>query len=60
MDCYIVRIYRRQHDQLIGTLQPVGCNQTRPFHSVEELWDLMQAICTELPRHSEQPGKPEA
>lgn len=40
MESYIVRLYRRDvenPDCLVGLVETVGENETRPFHTVSEL-----------------------
>jgi hypothetical protein len=43
-DSYIVRVYRRSSDdppQLVGIVEQVRTGRETPFHSIEELWQVL-------------------
>jgi hypothetical protein len=43
-DSYIVRVYRRSPNdprQLVGIVEQVSSGRETPFHSVEELWQIL-------------------
>jgi hypothetical protein len=35
---YVVRVYRRTRESLIGQVQDVQTGRVRPFRDIEELW----------------------
>jgi hypothetical protein len=45
MDCYVVRIYRRDGKKsriLIGTVEAVGTDKRFGFSNIEELWEILR------------------
>ena len=46
VECYIVRIYRRGNGaptKLEGVVEKVGVEGKKPFHDVNELWDILNS-----------------
>jgi len=44
MDSYLVRIYRKADNNprlLIGVVEEVGVNEKKAFHTLYELWDIL-------------------
>jgi len=57
MESYIVRLYRRDTTNpgnLVGLIEPVGLDKTRPFHTVNHLVAILSAPHT-LERTVPQP-----
>ena len=45
MDCYVVRIYRRDGKKsriLIGTVEAAGTDMRMGFSNIEELWEILR------------------
>ncbi len=47
MDSYLVRIYRRAENDarmLVGVVEEVGVKEKKAFHTLYELWDILNPI----------------
>ncbi|KFN44246.1 hypothetical protein [Arenimonas oryziterrae] len=47
---YVVRIYRQDREGLAGVVEDVKTGQSRPFHSVTELWTAFSGRWTKSRR----------
>jgi hypothetical protein len=47
MNSYLVRIYRKAEDNprmLVGVVEEVGAKEKKAFHSLYELWDILNPV----------------
>ncbi len=47
MTSYVVRVYRRAEDNprmLVGVVEEVGAKEKKAFHTLYELWDILNPI----------------
>jgi hypothetical protein len=47
MDSYLVRIYRKAENNprvLVGVVEEVGVKEKRAFHTLYELWDILNPV----------------
>jgi len=47
MDSYLVRIYRKAENNpgmLVGVVEEVGLKEKKAFHTLYELWDILNPI----------------
>jgi hypothetical protein len=61
MDCYIVRIYRRERDapdRIAGTVELVESQEKKPFSTLEQLLEILNPTTRKTCRKAE-PGKKE-
>lgn len=57
MECYIVRVYRRDESEpqnIVGLVETVGTEDAKPFKSSGELWDILRAAKAEKKTISEK------
>ncbi|HVP80103.1 MAG TPA: hypothetical protein VMV04_19655 [Thermodesulfobacteriota bacterium] len=47
MDSYLVRIYRKAENNprmLVGVVEEVGVKEKKAFHTLYELWDILNPV----------------
>ncbi len=47
MNSYLVRIYRKADNNprmLVGVVEEVGANDKKAFHSLSELWNILNPV----------------
>ena len=56
---YVVRIYRRNSDNVIGIVEDVQSGRSMPFSSMEDLWNALRERVPSRSRSKVSPIAPE-
>ncbi len=54
MESYLVRIYRKAENDtrmLVGVVEEVGVKEKKAFHTLHELWDILNPVKRSTTRH---------